>query len=159
VASFPTKAFRDWPPGHFAQLCQRIAARWPRAYFIFFGGDLEKARTEDLMRRFPGRATSFAGALSLRQSAAIMNELDLYVGVDTGPTHIMGALEAPMVALYHCHSLSHLLMPLERPRCYVVDHPRRNGCSESTPMGEIEVETVWQRVLEALASKFGSGPA
>jgi heptosyltransferase-3 len=80
-----------------------------------------------------------------------MNELNLYVGVDTGPTHIMGALEAPMVPLYHCHSPSRLLAPLERPKCFVVDHPRAAGCSEDTPMAEIEVETVWRRVLEALA--------
>jgi hypothetical protein len=64
----------------------------------------------------------------------------------------MGALDAPMVPLYHCHSPSHILAPLERPKCYVVDHPRAGGaCSEETPMAEIEVETVWRRVLEALA--------
>jgi hypothetical protein len=63
----------------------------------------------------------------------------------------MGALDAPMVALYHCHSPSHLLMPLERPHCYVVDHPRAGGaCGPETPMGEIDVDTVWGKVCEAL---------
>jgi heptosyltransferase-3 len=89
--------------------------------------------------------------VSLRQSAALMNELDLYVGVDTGPTHIMGALGAPMIALYHCYSPSRLLKPLERPDCYVVDHPRAGAdCSPETPMAEIPVEAVWQQVVAAL---------
>ena len=95
----------------------------------------------------------FAGMLSLRESAALMSRLDLYIGVDTGPTHIMGALDAPMVALYHCHSPSRLLGPLERPRCFVVDHPRAAaGCSPETPMAEITVVTVWARVPDALAA-------
>ena len=153
VASFPTKGYRDWPLEHFEALCSRIAARWPGAAFVFLGGDLEKEKTARLAARFQGRARSFAGELTLRESAALMNELDLYVGVDTGPTHIMGALEAPMVALYHCYSPSRLLKPLGRERCYVVDHPRGEGCSPETPMAEISVDSVWSKVLEALGGR------
>ena len=152
VASFPTKGYRDWPVGHFAGLCARIAERWPRAHFLLLGGKLERPRIDELAARLGARASSLAGTLSLRQSAAVMSRLDLYIGVDTGPTHIMGALEPPMVALYHCYSPSRLLAPLERPACYIVDHPRAaEGCGPETPMAEIEVDTVWQMVLEALA--------
>jgi heptosyltransferase-3 len=152
VASFPTKAYRDWPVGHFAALCARIAEHWPRVHFVLLGGKLERPRIDELAAQLGARASSFAGKLTLRESAAVMSRLDLYVGVDTGPTHIMGALEPPMVALYHCYSPSRLLAPLERPACYVVDHPRAaEGCGPETPMAEIEVETVWQKVLEALA--------
>ena len=152
VASFPTKGYRDWPVAHFAALCVRIAERWPRAHFVLLGGKLERPRIDELAAQLGAHASSFAGKLTLRQSAAVMSRLDLYVGVDTGPTHIMGALEPPMVALYHCYSPSRLLAPLERPACYVVDHPRAaEGCGPETPMAEIEVETVWQKVLEALA--------
>src|SRR5205814_8210679 len=93
IASFPTKGYRDWPLEHFAQLAQRIAGRWPEARFLLFGGALERAKTAALASLLQGKAVSFAGRLRLRESAALMNELDLYVGVDTGPTHIMGALE------------------------------------------------------------------
>lgn len=151
VASFPTKGYRDWPVAHFAELCSRIAARWGTAHFLLFGGEADRARTAELAARFPGRSSDLAGRLTLRETAALMGELDLYVGVDTGPTHIMGALDAPMVALYHCYSPSRLLKPLERPRVYVVDHPRGEGCGTETPMAEIPVDAVWARVVEALA--------
>lgn len=153
VASFPTKAYRDWPLESFAELAARIAARWGDARIVLFGGELERAKVEALAARLSGRAVSFAGRLSLRQSAALMNELDLYVGVDTGPTHIMGALDKPMIALYHCYSPGRLLMPLERSRLFVVEHPRAGrDKGEDVPMGEIEVDTVWQRVIAALRS-------
>jgi len=152
VASFPTKGYRDWPLENFAALGQRILARWRGAHLVFFGGSGDEERTRQIVARFPGQATSFAGKLTLRQSAALMNELDLYVGVDTGPTHIMGALDAPMVALYHCYSPSRVLAPLERARCYVVDHPRTQSCSAETPMAELPVDAVWAQVLEALSA-------
>ena len=152
VASFPTKAFRDWPLDSFAELGARIAARWPRAHLLLLGGATDRRRTGELAQRLDGRATSLAGGYSLRESAALMSRLDLYVGVDTGPTHIMGALAPPMVAMYHCQSPSHFLMPLERPRCEVVDHPRTQGCSAETPMSEIGVDAVWERVLRTLAA-------
>lgn len=157
VASFPTKAYRDWPIEHFAALCERIVGRWPRAHFLLFGGKVERGRIDELAHKLGDRASSFAGKLTLRQSAALMSRLDLYVGVDTGPTHIMGALEPPMIALYHCYSPSSLLAPLERPACYVVDHPcAREYCTPETPMADIEVDSVWQKVLEALAPRAGA---
>jgi len=153
VASFPTKGYRDWPLEHFAALGERLLAHWPDAQLVFLGGSLERERVVQFAQRFGERATVFAGRLSLRQSAALMSQLDLYVGVDTGPTHIMGALEPPMVALYHCYSPSRVLAPLERERCYVVDHPRDFAhCSPETPMGEISVDAVWARVREALGA-------
>jgi heptosyltransferase III len=151
VASFPTKGWRDWPVESFAELAGRIRARSSGAHFILLGGKLEKDRIDELARRLAGHALSVAGRLSLRESAALMNELDLYIGVDTGPTHIMGALEAPMVALYHCHSPSYRYGPRERPHCFSVDHPRSGGaCGPETPMAELSVDAVWQRVRQAL---------
>jgi lipopolysaccharide heptosyltransferase III len=153
IASFPTKGYRDWPLGHFGDLCERILKRWPIAHVMIFGGSLERGRAEQLAGRFPSRSTSVAGKLSLRETAALMNSLDLYVGVDTGPTHVMGALHRPMVALYHCYSPSRLLMPLGHPCFYPVDHPRAaQGCGPATSMAEITVDSVWTRVLEALTA-------
>ncbi|GAB4168739.1 MAG: hypothetical protein Fur0039_07230 [Rhodocyclaceae bacterium] len=155
VASFPTKGFRDWPLAHFEALCGRILDAHPQAHFLIFGGMLEAARTARLQRRLASRASLFAGRLSLRQTAALMNRIDLYVGVDTGPTHIMGALHRPMVALYHPTSPSRALAPLEHPCCHVVDHPLADrGATPDTPMAEITVDMVWEKVRAALSGHF-----
>lgn len=153
VASFPTKAYRDWPLERFVILCERIRQRYPQAHFLIFGGKLERERTEILHHHFPDCSSFFAGRLSLRQSAALMNRLDLYIGVDTGPTHIMGSLHRPLVVLYHCCSPSRIYGPLEHPCFYPVDHPRAG--KDATPeasMAEIDVDRVWQQVITALAS-------
>jgi heptosyltransferase-3 len=152
VASFPTKAYRDWPLEHFIELCRRIRNRWPQAHFLIFGGELEQERTAALAAELGAAATLCAGRLTLRQTAALMNRIDLYVGVDTGPTHIMGALHRPMVALYHGYSPSRVLAPLDHPCLYAIDHPLVDRCTPEAAMADISVDRVWQVVEQALAT-------
>lgn len=151
VASFPTKAYRDWPIDHFRELCRRVLATWSGAHFLIFGGDLEGARTQALATDLGAAATLCAGRLSLRKTAALMNRIHLYVGVDTGPTHLMGALHRPMVALYHGYSPSRVLKPLDHPCLTVVDHPLAGRCTETATMADITVDCVWDAVRRALA--------
>lgn len=149
VASFPTKGYRDWPVEHFARLADTLSEEWPRAHFLIYGGGKERGRTAWLASHLGRRATLYAGRLTLRETAAIMSLTDLYVGVDTGPTHIMSAFDVPLVGLYHCFSPSRLIGPLEHPCFYPVDHPRPYRCPTDTPMSEISVETVAARVRDA----------
>ncbi len=97
VASFPAKGYRDWPVEHFISLGKQIRQSWPNAHFLIFGGSSEHARTSLVKAEFGDAATRYAGRLSLRQTVAIMNRSDLYIGVDTGPTHLMSALDIPML--------------------------------------------------------------
>ena len=153
VASFPTKAYRDWPVSHFAALCDRILQTFPQAHFVLLGGKEELAKIRQLETHLREHVTVAAGKLSLRQTAALMQQLNLYVGVDTGPTHLAGAVGVPMVALYHCYSPGRLLAPLERDQLQVVEHPALDaGGTIESPMAEISVERVW-RAVQALLQK------
>jgi len=151
VASFPTKAYRDWPVGHFAALCDKILQAHPHAHFLLLGGKEELAKIRELEQRLHNHATVAAGKLSLRQTAALMQQLNLYVGVDTGPTHLAGAIGVPMVALYHCYSPGRLLAPLDRDRLEVVEHPGLDaGGTMESDMADISVERVWSAVQALL---------
>ena len=150
VASFPTKAYRDWPAEHFVDLARRVRARWNGAHFLIFGGPEDRERAGWIAGRLGTGCTVLAGSLSLRQTAALMSRTDLYVGVDTGPTHMMSCFDVPLVGLYHCYSPSGLIGALDHPCYYPVDHPRPHGCAVETPMSEIVVESVFAAVERAL---------
>jgi len=151
VASFPTKAYRDWPIESFIELCGSIRSHWPQAHFLVFGGAEELPRIEVLKTQLGSAATVYAGRLSLRQTGALMSRLELYVGVDTGPTHLMSAFDIPLVGLYHGFSRSELIAPLEHPCFFPVDHPQAGpDCSTEVSMAEIPVEAVFSRVCAAL---------
>jgi len=156
VASFPTKAYRDWPAEHFAQLARRVRKDHPRTQFLLFGGREERARTQWLAREITGACTNFAGALRLRETAALMSCVDAYLGVDTGPTHIMGCFDIPLVGLYHCYSPSRIYGALDHPCFYPVDHPKPYRCPPETPMAEISVDTVLEALESALQARASS---
>ena len=152
VATFPTKVFRRWPVEQFGELAEGIIAERPCAHVLIFGGREEVEDARRLKHQLRDRAALYAGRLALRESAAMMSLTDLYVGLDTGPTHLMSAFDIPLVALYHCRIPSRQIAPLDHPCLYALDHPRQGGdCAESTPMSEITVDAVLAQVRRALA--------
>ncbi len=151
VASFPTKAYRDWPIEHFVKVTKRIVNARPDARFVLFGSAGDRARALQFAHELPDRTSIYAGQLSLRETVAIMSEIDLYIGVDTGPTHLYGALRKSMVALYHPSLPSALYKPIDHPDLYVADHPLAGpGASREISMAEISVDMIWERVAAAL---------
>jgi len=161
IESFPTKPYRDWPAEHFASLARRILEGFPSAHFLLFGGALPEAKVAALRIALGSRLTTYAGKLELRETAALMSRLDLYVGVDTGPTHIAGGLRLPMVALYHCLHPGSLLAPPDHPGLAVVEHPAHGApaCTERTALSEISVDRVWREVAPRLDAALAASPA
>jgi len=89
---------KRWPEAHFAQ----IGARLIRVYDIFpivFGGP-EDAGLGDRLIAAWGRGVNTAGQLSIRQSAAALSFCRLFVGTDSGPTHLAAAVGVPCVGIY-----------------------------------------------------------
>ncbi|MBF0627050.1 MAG: glycosyltransferase family 9 protein [Magnetococcales bacterium] len=150
--SFPTKPYRDWPLEHFRALCHRILQSWPEARFVIFGGPDDQARTAPLVQALGKHACNLTGRLTLRQSGAVMPHLDLYLGVDTGLTHMMSALDTPMVLFYHCLSPPELTGPLQHPDCHFLAlAPGVRPCSDALSLGEITVEAAFGQVQRILA--------
>jgi glycosyltransferase involved in cell wall biosynthesis/ADP-heptose:LPS heptosyltransferase len=158
MASFATKAYRDWPPEHFLAVAQALRRDEPAAHFFILGGPEEHARTSWLHAQLPDCSTLVAGRLSLRQTGALMSRLDLYLGVDTGPTHLMSCFDRPMVALYHSRSPSWRVGPLEHPCGIWIDHPMADPAGQTDPLADavsmaaISVE----RVLSACRTQLAA---
>jgi heptosyltransferase-3 len=145
-----TEAEAAWAQQRFIALAREIRQRRPGCEFLVFGGAEDRERASELARALGSGCTVLAGTLSLRETAALMSRTQLYIGVDTGPTHLMSCFDIPLIALYHCYSPSRLIGALEHPRYWPIDHPRPYPCSIETPMSEIGVETVLAAVERAL---------
>ena len=159
VASFATKSYRDWPIENFIALAKQIAMEDDDARFVLYGAASDQARIATLTAALSGKAMSYAGQFSLRETVAMMACTHLYIGVDTGPTHLFGALGKPMVVLYHPSLPSAIYKPLEAPALYVIDHPRSGpDATSDIPMGEISVDLVWQAVRAALRGEPSTLP-
>ncbi len=149
VASFPTKSFRDWPIESFLEMCNEILKKYSHAHFVIFGGNLEKDKTRWIFERLNNHATLLAGKLSLRETGSVMSKMNLYVGVDTGPSHIMSAFDIPMVVLFHCLSSDSHTGAIDHPCYFPVNH-KTEECNEYSSMKDILVSSVLADVIKAL---------
>lgn len=152
LQSFPAKAYRDWPVSSFKAIADRLSEAYPDSHILLLGGPEGKATADVLAAELGSAATSLAGALTMRQNAAVMSQLSLYLGVDTGPTHLAGALGIPMVAMYHAFHPGRYLAPQQHPALIVIEHPvDYANVSREEPMSKIDVDTVWNAVNTLLA--------
>lgn len=151
--SFHTKAHRDWPMAHFIEVaCGLVSAR-PGTHVVLLGDGAVAQQAAAFRQALGDRLIMAAGALELRHSAALMQRLDLYVGVDTGPTHIAGALRVPMVALYHPEYPARNLCPLDHVACTVLE----GGANGMDDIGVGEVLAAALKLLNG--GRFPEGAA
>ena len=149
VASFPTKAYRDWPIEYFLELCNKISNKEPNTHFLLYGGYAEKEKANWLFKNLGNRATSFIG-MPLRETAAIMSKTSLYIGVDTGPTHIMSTFDIPMIVLFFCKYVSKNVGTFGHPSLFNIDHPDGDNCTKNSNMRDITVYDVMTEVNKIL---------
>lgn len=85
----PTKC---WPPDRFAELAARLAKGSP--FLVVLGPAEERQRCDDV----PGAVT--ARELPLRTLGALLSHAGLFVGNDSGVSHLAAACGAPTLALF-----------------------------------------------------------
>lgn len=155
VESHPAGAHRDWPIENFVALTQQLASEQHNRYFVLIGGKLPDAKVQALQKVLGQRLINLSGKLSLRESAAVINELDLYVAVDTGPSHIAAALGIPSVVMFHCmRAGEYLLAPRYPDRLTIVNHPVvREMCSFGDAMAKITPKIVFDSCNKILRAE------
>lgn len=152
VESHPSAPHRDWPLEKFTELTVRLHQQYPEAWFVVISGGLAAAKLKQLKEAAAGQLVDFGGRLSMRESVAIMAELNLYIGVDTGPTLFAAALGIPAVMMFHCMRASRLVInPIKPDKVTAIDHPlAREQCSLDTPMGDVSVDSVFHAACQRM---------
>jgi heptosyltransferase-3 len=91
---------KDWGVTNWESLLERLALELPDTTLVLIGSADEWERCDNLGRDWPGRTVNLAGKISPRLSAAILERCRLFIGHDSGPTHLAVAVGAPTVALF-----------------------------------------------------------
>jgi ADP-heptose:LPS heptosyltransferase len=160
--------FRRWPAESFVSLVASLARTDPGRRILLLSGpsESEAARAigstaRALLRRQPGEEAIVDGVeLDLRELRATLEHAALFVGGDSGPLHIAGTTEVPIVALYgptlaarsapwrpaRCATES-IELPLECRPC----DQRRCSPGDFRCLGRILPETVAAAAERALA--------
>lgn len=82
---------KRWPPEHWAKLADDLIIRLG-AKVIFTGSQQDLALAKKIAGMMKEKPLFAAGALTLKQSAALFKRLDVFICGDTGPLHIANAV-------------------------------------------------------------------
>ncbi len=96
ICPLSTRAIKNWAPGKFLELMERLGTDPDVRIVVFAHGG------EDAVKPFrdgdAGRVV--VGDVSLERLVALIRHCDLFISVDTGPMHIASALGVPTVGIF-----------------------------------------------------------
>jgi ADP-heptose:LPS heptosyltransferase len=144
-----------WPTERFVEIGRRLL-KLGRYELIVVGGPSDQAVAQHLLAQW-GDGINAAGALPVLGSAAALAECEFMIGLNTGMTHLAGALGIGGVALYGSRDPEGLWDPFGGVHAVVRNVVPCAGCRHTTCpiehhpcMTGISVETVWARLQPLL---------
>jgi lipopolysaccharide heptosyltransferase II len=90
---------KQWPAERFALLGSQLV-RQHKARVVLVGGEQDRPLTQAIQGMISTPVVDLAGRLTLGELGALCEVADLYVGNDTGPTHVAVAVGCPTLALF-----------------------------------------------------------
>lgn len=89
---------RTWQPERFAAVCDTLQAEGARV--LLLGGPREAGALEEIGAVLRNPVPRLEGKVSVRQLAALLEQADLFVGIDSGPAHLAAAVGTQAVVLF-----------------------------------------------------------
>jgi len=90
---------KRWEPGSFAKVARELAARGPTT-FLLTRGPLDADSVEKVIEALKGLEVRRVDIANLRSLAAVLSCVSLFIGNDTGITHLAAAVGVPTVAVF-----------------------------------------------------------
>jgi ADP-heptose:LPS heptosyltransferase len=131
IHSSPAWRIREWTDGGWQELVSWLV-REHHALVVQLGDVVHRKEGAVNATRIPG-ALDCVGKFSLEETAACMQACELFVGVDSGPLHMAGAVGTPCVGLFGAVDPA-LRLPPETPSIGVVADVPCLGCHHRLPI-------------------------
>lgn len=98
-----TNRRKQWPVEHFARLIEYLSNE-KKAQIIHIGTNNDSKIYDEIKSHITGKLDiepiNLCGSLSIQDSTALVNKLDLVIGVDSGINHVAASLNIPVIALF-----------------------------------------------------------
>jgi ADP-heptose:LPS heptosyltransferase len=96
---FGSSSWKSFPPRRSKELLQLLIERYPELSIVVTGGVENEAEAKEITQGLP--RIMLATNLPILELAALIKSAVLYLGVDTGPTHLAAMLTKESVVLSH----------------------------------------------------------
>ncbi|MFH1825937.1 MAG: glycosyltransferase family 9 protein [bacterium] len=93
-----------WSTDKYVELCDTLSENLG-AKVILTGGPKEKQTGLDIVKNSKHKPYNFIGQTSLLELIALIKEVNLFIGTDTGPSHLAAALKTPLIYMILCKNI------------------------------------------------------
>jgi lipopolysaccharide heptosyltransferase II len=153
---------KRWPPASFAALGDRLHTEL-HATIVLLGGPGDRDLCATVRAAMQAPAVDLGGPAPFAERGALLRRCALYVGNDSGPTHLAVAVGCPVVAIfgptdpglygpYHAQART-VRRPLPCSPCFVHGYfppcPNQHAC-----MRGLEVATVFDACRDLLGTRY-----
>ncbi len=147
-----------WPPERWAKLIDRCSEQVPEATFVICGVPAEQKIAQTISSLAKAKTLAAADDLPLTRLMALCDRALAMISVDTGPAHLAGALDCPMLVMFAGTDVRKFGPrtngPIETVCAYPEDaSPNAGGFHPDYRMLDLEVDSVvagWERLSSQL---------
>ncbi len=108
---------KRWSAENYALLCDWIIEKY-NAIIFFLGGESDREIVKKIISLMKNNSINLCGELTYRESAAIIEKTNLFIGSDSGLLYIASAVGTPTIALFG-PSNPQLVAPLGGKNIYI----------------------------------------
>lgn len=96
---FGSNSWKSWPPARCRSVLLALAKQYPLFSFVITGGSENAKQGREIIADIP--RTTLAAGLPILDVASIIQHSALFIGVDTGTTHLASVVNHKVIALEH----------------------------------------------------------
>jgi ADP-heptose:LPS heptosyltransferase len=127
-----SERLKGWALENFVEAARELSGR---GLGLVFTGSLEDRRdVEQVIQRLRAPALDLTGRTPLRVLAAVIQKLDAFVSVDSGPAHLAAAVATPLVVLWGPAIFEQVRPISTRSPVVVLRHPPPCAPCYETPL-------------------------
>ncbi len=89
---------KRWLKEYFVMLLSRLELK--NIQVVLIGGSEDRFLCEEIIEKSKAKALNLAGRLSVLESAAVIQQLDLMITNDSAPLHIANAVQTDVIAIF-----------------------------------------------------------
>lgn len=148
---------KDWGAQNWLSLVARLRTDLPDYRLMMIGAPDEAALADQCLAVWNGPGLNLCGKTSPRESAAVLQQADVFVGHDSGPMHLAGCVGTPCVAVFASISVPGQWYPRGQANQIIYHQTDCAGCGLETCIDQkkkcilsITVDEVRQAVIQVI---------
>jgi heptosyltransferase-2 len=93
-------ARKNWPLAHWRQLLDSVLTSGTEPFIVFVGGEADRSQLIELRGQFPPESATLLEDLPLPELSAVLAMCSLFLGHDSGISHLAAAVQTKSVLLF-----------------------------------------------------------